>query len=385
MEVLQSILHTFRDLIIRFLPKQITGLIIEPAEFVFLVHPRNLDDVARKYPFVKFLPDYLIRVCVKHLWPVIVSSIIGLESKEGKKVLGYVISCPMLADQMMGNRPLALKRIMQAVRLAEKTGAKIVGLGALTASLTKGGIDLADKVNIRITSGYAYTAAVVTDHVLRAAEALDINLSNALVAVVGAAGSVGYNSTKLLAKKGVNNLLIVDLLRREDKVNQLIHELKNMNPNISLKYSDKIHDIQQAEIIVTATNAPETIIHSPDLKSGAVIVDDAQPSDIDDEVFRIRNDILILEGGVVNTPGIETHLNLGLANKDDNFSCLAEVLVISSGGYIISYMPEEIDGNLVDKIKEGAEKLKFRIGDFQNAYKVYTPQDIAYIRKIRNK
>ena len=41
--------------------------------------------------------------------------------------------------------------------------------------------------------------------------------------------------------------------------------------------------IKEAEFIITATNAPEAVVTSEDLKSGAVIIDDAQPSDVSPE------------------------------------------------------------------------------------------------------
>ena len=385
MGTIKLILYTFRDLTIRFLPKGIARLIVKPAEFAFLVHPRDLEDVEKKYPFVKLFSACLVRFCVKHLWPVIVSPITGLRNKEGKEILGYVVSCPMLASQMIENRSLAVKRIIQVVKLAEKTGAKIVGLGALTSSLTKGGLDIKNKININVTSGYVYTPIIVTEHVFKVIDKLDIDPVRVLVAVVGAGGNIGSNSAKILVEKGIRNLLLIDLLHRKDKINKLSNELKLINLDVELKLSSKIHDVCQADIIIAATNAPDAVIRSVDLKPGTIIVDDAQPSDIDKEVFIKRDDLLILEGGVINTPGIESHFNFGLKNEYDNFSCLGEVLILAHSGLIKNYTPEEINKDLVDKIKKDADKLDFRVGDFQNYYKIYSEEDIKRIKSIRKK
>ena len=74
------------------------------------------------------------------MWPVTVAEVKGLKSlNNGEIIPGYIISVPLTPRQMMKNRHLVKKRILQAVKLAEKKGATIVGLGGLTASLTAEG------------------------------------------------------------------------------------------------------------------------------------------------------------------------------------------------------------------------------------------------------
>ena len=79
-------------------------------------------------------------------WPVTASHINGVTNKKtGEKVTGIIISIPMTASQMLTNRTQALKQIKKAVRLAKNVGATHIGLGALTASLARGGLDLVDE------------------------------------------------------------------------------------------------------------------------------------------------------------------------------------------------------------------------------------------------
>jgi predicted amino acid dehydrogenase len=384
MKTLKLLWHIFRDLLIRFLPKRLTKLIIKQAEFAFLVHPRNLKDMSRKYAFIELLPDSLAKFCVKHLWPIVVSSITGLKDKEGREIHGYVIGCPMLAEQMMKNRKLAVKRIIQSIKLAEKLGIKNIGLGALTSSLTRGGIDVKDRVEIEITPGYAYTVVTVVDYVFRVAEKLDIALDESCVAIVGAAGSVGSNSARILAND-VNNFLLIDVLHKKDRIKELIKDLKGINPKVLLKYSDDIHSIYSADIIIAATNAPETIIHSKDLKPGAVVVDDAQPSDVDMDIIKNRNDVLVVEGGAIKIPGISTHFDFGLFGKENNFSCLGEVLILTYFGESANYSFGKIDSKIINKIKDLGKKINFSSGDFQNSYKLYSLEDIERVKGARKK
>ena len=79
-----------------------------------------------------------------------------------------------------------------------------------------------------------------------------------------------------------------------------------MNPDIKIKTSSQIISIKVADFIITATNTPEAVITPEDLKSGAVVIDDAQPADVSLEVFD-REDVLAIEGGLLYTPDIKNH------------------------------------------------------------------------------
>lgn len=370
------IFHTFRDLIIRFLPKKIVKFFIKEAEFAFLVHPRDLTDVSRKFFFAKNLPDYILNLITRFLWPIIGSKITGLKDKNGKDVLGYVVICPLTAKQMMKKRKLAKKRIIQTSKLAEKVGAKIIGLGALGASLTRGGLDLKDEINIGITTGAAYTVKIVTDNILKILDIWELDRDKVSIGVVGAAGSIGSNSAKILVQKGVKNILLVDTTHKQEKVETLLNDLYKINPNISLKLSDNIEKIYKSDIIIAATNAPGVIIRSKNLKSGSVVVDDAQPSDVDEEIIKNRDDVIVIEGGVAKTLNIDCHFNFGLKNRSDIFSCLGEVLMLSyikhKGHFSIGYL----DINNIKKIDRIAKELKFTLGNFQNFYKSFSNDDI---------
>ncbi len=153
MKTLSLVSFAIFDRIIRHFPqiKKRTG-------FAFLVHPRNVPDVYRKYPFFKYFSHSFTESVLMRFWPVVLSRITGVEDNQtGKNVDGWVISIPITAEQMMSNRELAKRFIVKACKLAEKKGAKIIGLGALTASLTRGGLDLLPHTKAGITTGRIYT------------------------------------------------------------------------------------------------------------------------------------------------------------------------------------------------------------------------------------
>lgn len=287
-------------------------------DFAFLVHPRDAKDVDHYIPLSRFIPSWLKEKISYHLWPIVVSEITGLKDKDGKELLGCIIACPMTAGQLMKHRDKARCEIIKAAKLAKSLGVKIIGLGALLSSLSRGGLDITEKVeSVGVTTGHGLTVHIVAQHVLKAVEALDIDLSKSTIAVVGAAGSIGSGSISLLTENNFKEVILLDVKRKNDAVQGLRTKLLSANGKNNITTSNQMNDLKRADIIITATNAPETLVLSEHLKPGVVIVDDAQPTDIDEEVFKSRDDVLVLEGGVVNAPGIDCHYKLGLKEKGD--------------------------------------------------------------------
>ena len=383
MKSVRLIFHAFRDLIIRHLPTW-----HKKGGFAFIVHPRNIPDVYRKYPFLKFLSSSQLNWFLAHFWPVIISEIEGLKDRDGKKVKGWVVTISLTPKQMAENRPLAQKKIFDAVVLAEKMGANFVGLGALTASLTRGGLDISEKARIGITTGRALTVYVVTGTALAAIDKFGLDLSEVTVGIVGAAGGVGNGCSKLLFEKGVRKFILIDVDKKIPDVENLVNEIKSKHGglNASFVISNDIKKVIDADLLITATNAPQVVIKSEHLKPGAIIINDAQPSDVSPEVYGEREDVLILEGGLINTPGINYHFNFGLANREDSFCCLGEVMSLAHENWDKHYALGYLDMGLIDKVATLSKKLNFRLANFQNFVEGEIKQDkIDKIQKILSK
>jgi predicted amino acid dehydrogenase len=61
------------------------------------------------------------------------------------------------------------------------------------------------------------------------------------------------------------------------------------------------NDLPECELVIATSNSPEYLIFADDLQSGAVVCDVARPSDVAPCVYE-RDDVLILEGGLVQYP-----------------------------------------------------------------------------------
>ncbi len=346
--------------------------------YAFLVHPRNHRDIFRKFPFLRFLPAWGMRLFERYWFPTTVSRITGLTDTEtGEPVRGFVISIPMTAQSMLDDRTHALAQIRRATRLARNKGAKIIGLGALTASLSAGGRALTDIDGIVITTGHAYTGHTVSNTLLRTYEDMGVDPTQVTVAIVGAAGSIGSTSARLLAQSGVPHIILIDLQRKLDTVVRLRDELQRQYPRGTFAVTDDLSSIRKATGVITATNAPDALVRSDHVADGTIIVDDAQPTDVAEELFD-RQAVLVLEAGAVRTPGISAHFKMGLAHPEDNFCCMAEVLILAAHRWNTSTVGD-VQIDTVTHIAALGDALGFTLAPRQNERGLITDAHFAAV------
>jgi predicted amino acid dehydrogenase len=332
-------------------------------DFAFIVHSRNRTDLPRKYPILRYLPNYIFDWMTLNLPPIKVSAISGaVDNITGSELRGLIIGIPMTAHQLLEHRELALKKILSAVKLAKNNGAKYIGLGAMTASLSKGGKDIIETIdNIHVTTGRTYTAKNITDYIIYIIKELNLDINKIKIGIVGAAGGIGSGVAMSLAKYSVKNFVLIDLERKLPHVSNRILSLEKEAKDLNIISSHSLKLLSDCKIIVAATNSPEIVIKSEDVNSGTIIINDAQPSDIDPYIVEYRKDVLVIEGGVLHTPNIDCHFNMGLKHKTDIYSCLAEVILLSvlqSKGH---YSIDDFDEHLYHKLSSTAKSLGFEI------------------------
>ncbi|MBC7346723.1 MAG: shikimate dehydrogenase, partial [Clostridia bacterium] len=190
--------------------------------FAFMIHPLDARDVARKYRLAAKLPPRLVERLLCWLPPVNTAHITGVRSPYNE-IEGWFVGCPLTSRQML-SLPLeyVLQRIVQTGRLAERLGAKILGLGAMTSVVGDAGISVAKQLNIPVTTGNSYTVATAVQGTREAARLMGVELARAHVAVVGATGSIGAVCARLLAREAGRLTLIG---RQPDKLERLAHTI----------------------------------------------------------------------------------------------------------------------------------------------------------------
>lgn len=358
MKTLKLVFHAFRDLAVRYLPNRKNDF-----AFAFLVHPRDIADVYRKYPFVKYLPEALLLSALKYFWPVVLSEVEGVKDKNGRSVRGVIITLPLTAQQMLDDRNLAKKKILDAIKLAEKFGVFITGLGAFTSSITDGGKEICQFSKTFITNGNSLTAATAVSAVEKIVKSVKKKnqRKKIVLAVVGATGSIGGAVSKMLASKGDFSLMILAGRTPENlkKLNEEIKEIIPAKNAAKIKITADIKAITKADIVVVATSAKEAIIKPEYLKKNAIVYDITQPRNTSLEIKEERKDVKFIEGGLIFTPGVNYHFNFGIP-KETAFACLAETMILAA---------ERIDDHF-SLGKVGPEKIK-KITDLATEYNFY--------------
>lgn len=359
---------------------------LKKYDYAFIVHPRNLDDVYKQYPVLRVVPGFLARRILRGLWPVRIAPIYGLTAKDGSERKGVVIACPPVASDLLRDPVGAKNIIVRASRLATMYGAKAIGLGALTASLSRGGLDVAEALShVTVVTGRLYTIHNICELAFRVFEEMHYRPAEVRVAIVGAAGSIGSGCAELLASKGIRYFALLDHAGKQDAIQQIALHIAKQEPGAIVTTGSDLAVLRNADVVITATNHPDALICSEHIGPGTVIIDDAQPTDVERGLFD-REDVLVLEGGVVASRSIRIPFAFGLQKPGDIFSCLAELLVVARSEPTINVpvgRVEMLPLDILSQLRMHASELGLSSGSFQNMYRHYTSQDVERVRRAR--
>lgn len=274
------------------------------TKFAFIIHPIDVGYITRNIKPFKLLPSRLAEGIVSRFPVYKASNITGIKSSLAETE-GYFIICPLTSRQMLElPEEYVLKRILEAGKLAEKLGAGIVGLGAMTAVVGDAGITIADNLGIAVTTGNSYTVAMALDGTRKALEYAGIDMTQAKAVVLGATGSIGSVCARILAGE-VRALTLVS--RTQSRLERLAYQILHETGTAVKLTTDTKKALFDADIVITVTSAVDTIIEPQDLKPGAVVCDVARPRDVSAKVASERPDVLVVEGGVVDVPGDNVH------------------------------------------------------------------------------
>ena len=354
--------------------------------FAFIIHPINPKrDVSRKYPLLgKVLSEGQINFFSTFFPPVYLSEITGITSEAtGKQIKGWLIACPFTPKRMLElPEQTVYRKIIQTGHLAEQLGANLLGLGAYTSVVGDAGITVANALDIPVTNGDSYTIAVAVEAVREAARVMEIPLESATAAVVGATGAIGKVCAELLAED-VGELYLIG--RRIDALENLRNSLQG-NVRARLHTSTSMDVLSKAQLIVTVTSALHEVVQPEHLQPGAVVCDVARPRDVSAMVAAARNDILVIDGGMVDVPGpVDFHFNFGFP-PGKAYACMAETMALALEGRLEDYtLGKDITRAQVEEIATIAKKHGFRLSGFRSFERAVTPEQIEAVRQNARK
>lgn len=350
--------------------------------FAFIIHPIDPKrDVSRKFPFLgKVLTERQIDFFSTFFPPVYISEIEGITSQAtGKQIKGWFLACPYTPRRMMQLPEGAVyRKIIQTGRMAERLGANILGLGAFTSVVGDAGVTIAERLDIPVTTGDSYTVMMAVQAIRDAAKVMGIEMKAATVAVVGATGSIGRVCAELLAGEAARTLLIA---RDETKLRALRDRLQ-VDARGELVISTKMDVLKDAQLILTVTSAIHDVIQPEHLQPGSVVCDVARPRDVSAMVAAVRDDILVIDGGMVDVPGpVDFHFNFGFP-EGKAYACMAETIALALDGRFEDYtVGKEITLERVREITTIAERHGFRLSGFRSFEREVTEEQIEAVRR----
>lgn len=354
--------------------------------FAFIIHPIDPKrDVSRKFPFLgKVLTEKQIDFFSTFFPPVYISEIEGITSQAtGKVVKGWFIACPYTPRRMMQlPERTVYRKIVQTGRMAEELGAKILGLGAFTSVIGDAGVTIAKALDVPVTTGDSYTVMMAVQAIREAAKVMDIKMEEATVAVVGATGSIGRVCAELIAGEAARTLLIA---RDEQKLIALRDRLQ-VHARSELCISTKMDVLKDAQLILTVTSAIHDVIRPEHLQPGSVVCDVARPRDVSAMVAAVRDDILVIDGGMVDVPGpVNFHFNFGFP-EGKAYACMAETIALALEGRFEDYtVGKDFTLERVREITAIAEHHGFRMSGFRSFEREVTEEQIEAVRKNARK
>lgn len=349
------------------------------GEFGFILHPvTGAKDAARKYPLLRMLPESVVERLLKRMAPKPISEITGLRSPTGAEAHGWFVGCPLTPRQFVDlPTDFVLGKIIRAARVAQELGAKVVGLGAMTSVVGDAGITIARNVDIAVTTGNSYTVWTAVEGARRAAALMGTDPSQARVAVIGATGAIGQVCVRILAEEAPAVILIG---RNEQRLAELA---ASVDGKAEITYTtDPRVGLREADIVIAVTSAVDTVVPGEVLKPGAVVCDVARPRDVSKQVVRSRPDVLVIEGGAVETPGeVDFHFNFGFPPRTA-YACMAETMILAlENRYENFSLGRDLSLDRVREIGALAQKHGFKLAGFRSFERPVTEEQIAAVKR----
>lgn len=378
---------------------------------VFLCHLINTQHVSMLVQSHKYLSKDIFKKKIAKITPMLKFDIFfrgDIKDENGIEREVILMALPTTSEEIIKilKSPNSLSLVLkaqEAIAYAKSLGATTIGLGQFTSIMTKNGL-LLDPMGMKLTTGNAYTTALSLEALMRKAKASQINVEEACVACVGAAGNIVSVAASLVVDHCASLILIYhsslnESEKLQDSILGLIKEIENADTTSSflktMKSVLKKHPVKsrkdlldfielaevkkvftvtsdlnllkKADLVVAGASSTEPFIFADHLKANAVVIDIGVPNNVDPSISKTRPDIKLILGGIALLPQISGEEQAIVTPafplpKGESFACLAETI-------IMSFLPEDrlmhigpLNKSQIHFIHEKAKKLGFKLG-----------------------
>lgn len=384
------------------LSAQVTHLNQEETEkqtkFAFIVHPLRAGQLFM-HPALRWFKPYsrpfegVAENVATHFKGGYFGNIKGIVSeKTGKEVEGIVYYVPDTPKKLMSAEPTDVyKKLLGLCQQAKHYGASIIGLGAYTKIVGDAGVSLAKKSPIPVTTGNSLSAAATLWAAKLAVNKmnlvkLDHEMYQGQAMVVGATGSIGAVSARILAKTWKKLVLVAP---RAYRLLELKDEILAIAPDCEISVATSADDhLPETDLVITSTSSQgKKILDIMRVKPGAVICDVSRPFDITEAEAIRRPDVMVIASGEVHLPGqnLELNVELGLEGQVV-YACLAEAALLAMEGRFEPFtLSKNIHYEKVLEIDKMAKEHGVRLAAIMGHNGVITDYEFELCRKHAKK
>jgi len=323
--------------------KDVFAFIVHPLSKKHLFYHPRLKYITKNFPNLLTPLENVAEDVISMTPGFLYGRIKGIKSeKNGKEIEGLIYTVTETPKKLMEKDPeIVYSKLVRLSVDALRRGAQIIGLGAYTKIVGDAGVTVARRSPIPVTTGNSLSAAstlwaakVAVNKMGMVKEKNGIMQGSCMV--IGATGSIGAVSAKLLAQKWKRIILSAPraykLLELQEQIEQLASHCE------VLVATDPNSYLGECDLIVTTTSSRgEKILDIMRVRPGCVICDVSRPFDIKEEDALKRPDVLVVASGEVELPGkIDINVNLGL-HGNVVYACLAETALLAMEGRMESF------------------------------------------------
>ncbi|MFA5118140.1 MAG: SRPBCC family protein [Candidatus Omnitrophota bacterium] len=361
------------------------GNIDKVAGFGIIAHPYDFSHLEKCFKMLN--PGYSVSSpeFVSQLFHVSPSfklyDINAFKSQTGETVNGSFMIATFIPDMMEKDIWSVFSKVVRACKIAEKHGIGIVTLGGFTSIVAERiGQEVASEVDIAVTSGNTFTAAMAVDGVNKAADLVGLDIGKSTLTIIGGTGDIGSACARVFAGK-VKNLIITG--RTKSHLSNLSAELKRTKKARVTASLDNKKAVQGADIIIAVASATTPILEIDWFKPGALVCDVGYPKNISHAPTQ-RNDIFVFSGGLAKSPTpVSFPIDFSLPSPQVIYGCFAEgiILALEKRFENYSFGRGNITTEKIDEIRALGKKHGFVVADF---YWGDTLIDASLIERIQS-
>jgi len=307
--------------------------------------------------------------------------ILNFKSKTGEATNGCFVIATFIPDMIEKDIWSIFSKVVKACKLAEKYGVGIVTLGGFTSIVAERiGQEVSSEVDVAVTTGNSFTAAMSIDGVLKACELLDRDISSLKATIIGGTGDIGSGCARVLVGK-VKELTITGRTRAH--LASMRSELSRIRKAKIIATLDNEASVRDADIIIACASATASIISIDWFKSGAIICDVGYPKNVS-YTPTSREDIIIFSGGLAKSPTpISLPIDLGLPSPDTLYGCFSEAIILALEKRYENYSfgRGNITAEKIEEIRKMGKFHGFEVAPFYWGDKLI---DASIIEKVKN-